>query len=87
MVKIEVYPRNPVAVDDVAGFFGLVRAGFTAARKQAANSLAQGLKLPRAEALALLEGANIDPRRRAETFTLEEWAALWRELGRAKEGR
>ncbi len=77
VVKIDVYPRPPVDVDE-EGFFKLVRAGFTAARKQAANSLAQGLKLPKAEVLALLENANINPQRRAETFTLEEWATLWR---------
>lgn len=77
VVRIDVYPRPPVNVDE-EGFFRLVRAGFTAARKQVANSLAQGLKLPKAEVLNLLEKADIDPQRRAETFTLEEWANLWR---------
>jgi 16S rRNA (adenine1518-N6/adenine1519-N6)-dimethyltransferase len=78
MVKIDVYARPPVAVDDEGGFFRLVRAGFTAARKQAANSLAQGLGLDKTEVLAWLKKAGIDPARRAETFTLEEWAELWR---------
>jgi 16S rRNA (adenine1518-N6/adenine1519-N6)-dimethyltransferase len=78
IVKIEVYRRPPVEVDNVEGFFKLVRAGFTAARKQVANSLSQGLCLPKSEVLNLLEKAGIDPRRRAETFTLEEWAKLWR---------
>jgi len=78
VVKIEVYPRPPVAVDDTEGFFRLVRAGFTAARKQVANSLSQGLGLNKLEVLKLLEKAGIDPQRRAETFTLEEWAKLWR---------
>jgi 16S rRNA (adenine1518-N6/adenine1519-N6)-dimethyltransferase len=77
VVKIDVYPRPPVEVDE-EGFFRLVRAGFTASRKQVANSLAQGLDLPKEEVLNLLEKTRIDPRRRAETFTLEEWAALWR---------
>ena len=78
VVKIDVYKKPPVPVDDVEGFFKLVRAGFTAARKQVANSLAQGLGLPKEEILNLLAKAKIDPHRRAETFTLEEWAALWR---------
>jgi 16S rRNA (adenine1518-N6/adenine1519-N6)-dimethyltransferase len=78
VVKIEVYRRPPVDVDDVEGFFKLVRAGFTAARKQVINSLMQGLGLSRPEVTGLLEKAAIDPRRRAETFTLEEWADLWR---------
>jgi 16S rRNA (adenine1518-N6/adenine1519-N6)-dimethyltransferase len=78
VVKIDIYDRFPVDVDDADRFFKLVRAGFTAARKQAANSLAQGLGLDRSEVVAWLTGAGIDPRRRAETFTLEEWAELWR---------
>ncbi len=78
VVKIDVFPRPPVAVDDEGRFFKLVRAGFAAARKQAANSLAQGLGLEKAAITAWLQKAGIDPSRRAETFTLEEWAALWR---------
>lgn len=77
VVRIDVYPRPPVDVDE-EGFFSLVRAGFTASRKQVANSLAQGLKLPKADVLTTLKKAEIDPQRRAETFTLEEWATLWR---------
>jgi 16S rRNA (adenine1518-N6/adenine1519-N6)-dimethyltransferase len=78
VVKIDVYKKPPVSVDNVAGFFKLVRAGFTAARKQVANSLAQGLSLSKEDVLALLAKAKIDPQRRAETFTLEEWATLYK---------
>jgi 16S rRNA (adenine1518-N6/adenine1519-N6)-dimethyltransferase len=85
VVKIEVYSRPPVDVDDVDGFFRLVRAGFTAARKQAANSLAQGLGLPKDTVAAMLAKAGIAPQRRAETFTLEEWSALYRAFGEAGE--
>jgi 16S rRNA (adenine1518-N6/adenine1519-N6)-dimethyltransferase len=79
ILEIDVYPRPPVDVDE-KGFFKLVRAGFSAPRKQVVNSLAQGLLLPRDEVLVLLEKAGIAPQRRAETFTLEEWAQLWRVL-------
>jgi 16S rRNA (adenine1518-N6/adenine1519-N6)-dimethyltransferase len=78
LVKIDVYPHPRVDVDDEERFFKLVRAGFTAARKQAANSLAQGMGMNKAEILAWLKKAGIDPTRRAETFTLEEWGSLWR---------
>jgi 16S rRNA (adenine1518-N6/adenine1519-N6)-dimethyltransferase len=67
-----------VAVDE-ASFFELVRAGFTAPRKQIANSLAQGLGVSKSDALSLLEAAGIVPQRRAETLTLEEWARLFKE--------
>jgi 16S rRNA A1518/A1519 N6-dimethyltransferase RsmA/KsgA/DIM1 with predicted DNA glycosylase/AP lyase activity len=54
-----------------------VRAGFTAPRKQLANSLAQGLGASKSETLSLLETAGIASQRRAETLALEEWARLW----------
>jgi 16S rRNA (adenine1518-N6/adenine1519-N6)-dimethyltransferase len=77
ILKIDVYPEPRVAVDDESGFFGLVRAGFSAARKQLVNSLAQGLGLPKEEVLSLMEKTGIEPTRRAETLSLEEWAQLW----------
>jgi 16S rRNA (adenine1518-N6/adenine1519-N6)-dimethyltransferase len=78
VVKINVYSRPPVAVDDTEGFFKLVRAGFVAVRKQISNSLSHGLGLPKEEVAAMLVKAGIDPKKRAETFSLDEWANLWR---------
>ena len=77
ILRVDRYSQPPVAVADEAGFFELVRAGFTAPRKQMANSLSQGLKWPKAEVLLLLEKAGIMPQRRAETLALDEWAKLW----------
>ncbi len=76
ILRIDLYPQPAVAVDE-GSFFELVRAGFTASRKQICNSLAQGLGLPKAEALSLLGKADIAPQRRAGTLTLGEWAQLW----------
>lgn len=80
ILRIDVHPRPPVAITDEAGFFEVVRAGFSAPRKQIGNSLARGLKLPKAEVLTLLEKAGIAAKRRAETLTLDEWAKLRGEL-------
>jgi 16S rRNA (adenine1518-N6/adenine1519-N6)-dimethyltransferase len=77
ILKIEVYAKPFIDVDE-GEFFNLVRAGFTATRKQVVNSLAQGLQIPKGEVLTRLEKSGIAPQRRAETFTLEEWARLWR---------
>ena len=85
ILRIDVYSPPAVAVVDEKGFFEMVRAGFTAARKQIINSLAQGLGIPKAEVLALLEKADIVPQRRAETLTLEEWAQLWQVFAQVKE--
>ena len=76
ILRVELYPQPAVAVDE-GSFFELVRAGFNVPRKQICNSLAQGLGLPKAEALSLLGKADIAPKRRAETLTLREWAQLW----------
>jgi 16S rRNA (adenine1518-N6/adenine1519-N6)-dimethyltransferase len=77
LLRIQLYPQPAVGVDE-GGFFELVRAGFSAPRKQIANSLAQGLGLPKDMVLSFLEKAGIDGERRAETLNLEEWARLWR---------
>jgi 16S rRNA (adenine1518-N6/adenine1519-N6)-dimethyltransferase len=86
VLRINLYPQPAVAVDE-GGFFELVRAGFAAPRKQIANSLSQGLGLPKAGVLPLLEKADIDWQRRAETLTLEEWARLWRVFEEKRDGR
>ncbi len=85
ILKINLYSQPAVEVTDSESFFALVRAGFTAPRKQIGNSLAQGLELPKAEVLSLLEKASIVPQRRAETLALDEWARLWQIFTRVGE--
>jgi 16S rRNA (adenine1518-N6/adenine1519-N6)-dimethyltransferase len=67
-------PRIPVALLDV--FFQMAKAGFSQKRKTLRNSLSAGLRLSTAETAQLLEKAGIDPMRRAETLTLDEWGQL-----------
>jgi len=86
LLRIGLYPEPAVAVDE-GGFFELVRAGFSAPRKQIGNSLSQGVGLGKAQVLPLLEKADIDWQRRAETLTLEEWARLWRVFEEKRDGR
>ncbi|MBU2535229.1 MAG: 16S rRNA (adenine(1518)-N(6)/adenine(1519)-N(6))-dimethyltransferase RsmA [Chloroflexota bacterium] len=78
ILRIDLYPEPAVAVDDVDSFFKTVRAGFASPRKQLANSLSYGLRLPKTDVINVLEKANISSQRRAETLTLEEWAQLRR---------
>ena len=85
ILRVDLYPQPAVAVTDETSFFELVRAGFTASRKQICNSLAQGLGLSKAEVLSLLGKASIVPQRRAETLTLGEWAQLWQVFTRVGE--
>ena len=76
VVRLEVRPRWAVAVADSERFFRVVKAGFSQRRKQLRNALSGGLQLTGEEAEAWLARAGIDPRRRAETLALDEWAAL-----------
>jgi 16S rRNA (adenine1518-N6/adenine1519-N6)-dimethyltransferase len=78
ILRIDVFPEPPIKVEDVEAFFGLVRAGFSAPRKQLRNALSLGLGIPTGAAQRLLERAGLDPRRRAESLTLEEWEGLYR---------
>lgn len=78
ILSIVPYRQPAVQVPDVAKFFELVRAGFSSPRKQLHNSLAQGLGISPSAAVSLLEKAHIEPRRRAETLSLEEWARICR---------
>ncbi|MFC1865535.1 16S rRNA (adenine(1518)-N(6)/adenine(1519)-N(6))-dimethyltransferase RsmA [Chloroflexota bacterium] len=87
ILKISVYSKPAVAVDDIDGFFNLVRAGFSASRKQLPNSLASGLGLSKTEILPLLEAAGIMQKRRAETLALEEWYKLWRIYNRRQDDK
>jgi 16S rRNA (adenine1518-N6/adenine1519-N6)-dimethyltransferase len=57
-------------------FFRVARAGFGQRRKQLRNSLAAGLGVPPPQAEAWLRAAGVDPQRRAETLTIDEWGAL-----------
>jgi 16S rRNA (adenine1518-N6/adenine1519-N6)-dimethyltransferase len=79
ILSIDVYDRPPVTVPGAEAFFRVVRAGFSAPRKQLRNSLAQGLGISAEESAAALARAGIDPRRRAETLDLQEWARLCQE--------
>ncbi|MBI5667585.1 MAG: 16S rRNA (adenine(1518)-N(6)/adenine(1519)-N(6))-dimethyltransferase RsmA [Chloroflexi bacterium] len=78
VVRIDTYDQPPVDVPDEKTFFRVVRAGFGQKRKQLKNSISAGLGLKAEDAAALLVSAGIEPRRRAETLALAEWAALAR---------
>ena len=88
VIRIDILPSPAVDVDDLEGFFNVVRAGFAAPRKQLRNSLSQGLDVTPRQAGGFLERAGLDPTLRAETLTLDDWAGLHRAVSllRATEG-
>jgi 16S rRNA (adenine1518-N6/adenine1519-N6)-dimethyltransferase len=77
ILRLDVYTQPLVNVDP-SRFFHVVRAGFGQKRKQLLNSLSAGLGRSKVDVGTALGCAAIDPSRRAETLSLEEWAALCR---------
>lgn len=84
VVRIDTHENPLVKVPSSALFFRLVRAGFSMKRKQLKNALSGGLRIKASDARDLLRAADIDPQRRAETLSLEEWARLTRRAADAK---
>ncbi len=57
-------------------FFKVARAGFSEKRKQILNNLSRELHLDKNTITEILTKSSIDPKRRAETLTIEEWQRL-----------
>jgi 16S rRNA (adenine1518-N6/adenine1519-N6)-dimethyltransferase len=77
VLRIDVGERPTVALADGcddAIYFRVVRAGFSQRRKTLRNSLSGGLALAPGSVEEALGEAGLDPRRRAETLSLGEWA-------------
>lgn len=82
VIRLDVREKPAVTVPngDEAAFFTLIRAAFSQRRKTAANAIASGLGLPKDKVIAAIEAAGFDARIRPEALTLEDFAAVQREL-------
>jgi 16S rRNA (adenine1518-N6/adenine1519-N6)-dimethyltransferase len=54
----------------------LAKAGFSQKRKTLRNSISAGLALDPKVTATIIGSANIDPGRRAETLSIEDWHEL-----------
>lgn len=79
ILRIDVHAAPPLTLAERDQFFRVVQAGFSERRKQLHNSLSRGLHRKDEEIRGWLAAAAIDPTRRAETLSIEEWLQLWRE--------
>jgi len=80
ILRVDVREHVPLSQEERDGFFRVVQAGFAERRKQLHNSLTHHLHRKNEEIRACLASANIDPSRRAETLTIDEWLALWEKM-------
>jgi 16S rRNA (adenine1518-N6/adenine1519-N6)-dimethyltransferase len=76
VLVIDIYSTPRIKEDLLNTFFNLIKAGFSQKRKTLRNSLSSGMHIPPTEATNLLTQVNIDPQRRAETLSIEEWEKL-----------
>jgi len=80
ILRIDLKDEVPLTPGQRDSFFRLVQAGFSERRKQLHNALAHGLHRKNADVQSWLLEANIDPSRRAETLSIEDWLRLWHEM-------
>lgn len=76
ILRIDRYTSPLIPQPELDTFFMLIKAGFSQKRKTLRNALAAGLRLSTSKAENLLNSAQIDPMRRAETLSLSEWHLL-----------
>ena len=76
VLSIELYEEPLVPSGSLDLFFKLAHAGFAQKRKTLRNTLATGMNESPAWAEKLLTTAGIDPQRRAETLSMQEWRQL-----------
>jgi 16S rRNA (adenine1518-N6/adenine1519-N6)-dimethyltransferase len=77
IIRIEVFEKPALSLDDTDAFFQVVRAGFSSARKQLRNPLSHSFGVTGARMEEVLLEVGIDPRLRAEALRLEDWKKIY----------
>ena len=85
VIHLRVRKQPPVDVQDKALFFKVIKAAFLQRRKSAANSLCAGLGMPKTAVMEMLEQLGFEANIRAESFTMEDFAAITAYLAQRKE--
>jgi len=76
VIRVELYPNPGMHPKQLDLFFRLAKAGFSQKRKTLRNTLRGGMGWSKEQSEAILTRAEIDPSRRAETLSLQEWKTL-----------
>jgi 16S rRNA (adenine1518-N6/adenine1519-N6)-dimethyltransferase len=76
ILKIELYPEPLIPVNELPLLRGLVRSAFGQRRKTLGNALSTWLKQGRNDIESFLRAEGVDPRRRGETLSVEEFLRL-----------
>ena len=76
VIRIDMFSTPRVQSHLIGDFFRLTKAGFSQKRKTLRNSISGGMNLPPDTIAKLLISSKIDPSRRAETLSIDEWINL-----------
>jgi 16S rRNA (adenine1518-N6/adenine1519-N6)-dimethyltransferase len=87
VVRIELFPEPKIPSQLIPTFFQLTKAGFGQKRKTLLNSLSSGMSWTKDITKTILHAADINPQRRAETLSLNEWSMLVQEIIASKEAK
>lgn len=84
VLRLRVLDEPRVKVSDEKIFFRTVKSAFSQRRKTLLNCLASGFSLPKEMLVKILSDTDIDPSRRGETLTIDEFAKLSDKLTEGK---
>jgi 16S rRNA (adenine1518-N6/adenine1519-N6)-dimethyltransferase len=79
VVTLDVRLDPPLPIELRPQLFALLNAGFRHKRKTLANSIADETRLPKTVVTEQLAALGIDPLRRAQMLSLDEWVGLARD--------
>ena len=83
VLRMDIRDEKAVSVEDEEFFFRCIKAGFTQRRKTLLNSMTTLGMYDKEQITGALERAGIDPSRRAESLSMEDFARLSQELREA----
>lgn len=76
VLNLRIRKEKPVTLTDEKAFFACIKSGFGQRRKTLLNSLTGVCGLSKEKVGQVLSGSGIDPMRRAETLSIEEFASM-----------
>lgn len=76
VVRVDLYAEPLIPLNRLDDFFALTKAGFSQKRKTLQNSISAGMRWDKEKTGKLLKAAGIEPKRRAQSLSLEEWGRL-----------
>jgi len=80
VLRMELFEQPRIAAADIPALRGLVRSAFGQRRKTLRNALAGWLKTDRETIERFLRAQEVDPQRRGETLSVEEFIRLAQSL-------